>query len=227
MRPDSNKKLLELLSVEICIQVGFEKATEHSISLITDVFIFYLESLIKKIIPLKDINPEIASKFLIEDTYDHEQYQIKELTTFLLQQIAIKSQLIEKYDLDCSESLLHSLRILPAGVSLKSVFKNTKTMTLEEKKSMEVYQEIQMDKFMIDFIEKCSKEPNKRQIETYCFDCLPLVENVNKDDKEKETFLIDSLKPKSSIMGYNDEILAEQELFIEDFNESSKYVIFH
>lgn len=229
MKPDSNKKILQLLSAEILLQIGFEKSTEHSLHIMTDVFVYYFESLIRKCIPFNGIEPDILLQYLIEDTYMTELYQKKELYSFLDQQISIKAQLKDKFDIECDESLLHSLRILPKGVSLKSAFKNTKTMTVEEKKSMEIYPEIQIDDFMADFIEKSSSQPSRSLPEIFKFSGLKAIEEIKPveiDDVNLEVnFEIRSLEPRKTIFGVYDEILAEQDFFMEDFQETQRYKI--
>lgn len=227
MKPDSNKKIIQLLSVEILQQIGFEKSTEQALNIITDIFTYFFESLIEKCCPFAGCDPSVVIRFLVDDTYSTEQYQIKELLNFIDQQILIKNQLKEKYDIDCDESILHSLRILPKGVSLKSAFKNTKTMTLEEKKSLEIYHEIHLDDFMVEFIEKSGDVPSKRTVESYSFDCSNILEKINtsESNSQKIGFETSSLAPKGRIFGYFDDVLAEQELFIEDFNGIEKHRI--
>ncbi|ELA42236.1 uncharacterized protein VICG_00635 [Vittaforma corneae ATCC 50505] len=147
MKTDINKKLLKLVSTEVLLQLGFERSTEQALNIITEIFSFYLESLIKKAISVQksdgkdDSNEGSANtshldcRYLIEDTYHEEQYQIKELVKFMEQQIALKTQLTNRHDVECEESLFHALRLLPKGASLRSVFKNTRGATLEEKKT--------------------------------------------------------------------------------------------
>lgn len=227
MKSDVNKKIFRLLSTEVLLQVGFERSTEHAMNILAEIFVFYLESLTRKVHPFSACGPEVANKFLIEDTYFSEKCQVRELQSFLEQQVFMKKQLKDKLDVECDESLLHSLRILPKGVSLKSAFRNTKTMTLEEKKSMEVHQEVQLDDFMSEFIEKSGLEGNRRAVEVYAFNCSKVVEGINeKGIREcKVTFEEASTAPKDCIFGYCDSVLAEQELMIEDFNGAEKYRI--
>lgn len=222
MKTDVNKKLLKLVSTEILLQIGFEKSTEQSLNILTDIASFYLETLIKRVIPIYNKEDKRTSKYLIEQTYEEEQYQIKELSKFLEQQIAIKTQLEEKHEIECEDSLFHSLKLLPKGITLKSVFKNTKALTLEEKKNREIVEDILVDEFMSDFIEKCSKEGGERKVEDYSLDCSKIIE------KESGEGLVPfermNTKGKENIFGIKDGILAVQELFIEDFYGTETFI---
>lgn len=232
MKTDVNKRLLKLVSTETLLQLGFERATEHALNIITDVFAFYLESLVRKAAVLQlpqgqstggEDEEHSICKYIIEDTYEEEQYQTKELMKFMEQQAGLKAQLADKHDINCDESLFHALRLLPKGVTLRSVFKNTKTSTLEEKKSAEITEDILVDEFMEGFIQKCSCEGGARPVVTYSFDCLKIVDNpvgnalVPFDRMTK--------KPNEWICGYRDQILAAQEFFIEDFYGTEKYQV--
>lgn len=227
MKSDINKKIFRLLSTEVLLQVGFERSTEHAMNILAEILAFYLESLAKKVVPFSECSPEVANKFLVEDTYFSEQYQIRELHSFLEQQIFIKKQLKDKFDVECDESLLHSLRVLPKGVSLKSAFRNAKAMTLEEKKSMDVHQDVQLDEFMSEFVEKSGLEASRRVAGVYAFNCSKVIEGINEQGVRERKATIEDLgvAPKNRIFGYHDSVLAEQELMIEDFNGTEKYKV--
>lgn len=196
-------------------------------NVLAEILAFYMEMLVKRTLPFSACHPEIANKFLMEDAYFSEKYQAKELHSFLDQQIFIKKQLKDKFDLECDESLLHSLRILPKGVSLKSAFRSTKATTLEEKKGMEIHQEIETDEFMSEFLEKSSSEASRRVVGVYAFNCSKVIEEINEKGigECKITFQETDTSPKKLIFGYCDSVLAEQELTMEDFNGIEKYKI--
>lgn len=224
MKVDVNKKLLKLVCTEVLLQLGFERSVEQALNVLTEVFNFYFEFLIRKVVPLlgSDDNT-VLCKFLIENTYDDEQYQIRELFKFMEQQISLKALLIDKHNLECDESLFYSLKLLPKGVSLRSVFRNAKTTTLEEKKSINITEDITVDEFMNKFVESCSSESSRRVLGTYEFDCSTIVEDANGNGLVP--FERINLKHKDSICGYRDQYLAEQELFIEDFYGTERYEV--
>lgn len=219
MKTNSNKKVLEILVAEILLQTGFEKCTDHSIDLLTEISIFYIESLIKNTKPFMNADPLIICKFLIENAYTDEEYQIKELLHFLDQQ---KNLVGERNEADAPESLLHALNCLPNIKSIAGNVKSNKIMGLEEKRTAEVFHEVKMDDFMMKFIEKCSKAPANRVVESFGFDCLKIIKNTN--DQKITDFKIDNISySKSNIFGYKDEIIAEQELFVEDFKGNNLF----
>lgn len=223
MKTDSNKRLLKLVSAEALIQTGFENSTEQALNTISDVLNLYIETLVKKIIPLQECkDPYFLSKILIEETYANEQYQIKEMTGFLNQQIALKHQLKEQYEVEGEESLLHLLKVLPKETSLKSVFRSSKTLTVEEKKSIEIKEEIEIDEFMTDFIEKSSSEPSRKVVGVYLFDCSKIVEDMAEGMVALGRI---SNKPKEQMFEYKDFHIAEQELLVEDFIGNEKFTI--
>lgn len=223
MKTDSNKRLLKLVAVESLIQNGFENTTEQALNTVSDLLGLYIETLCQKIIPLQDCeDPFFLSKILIEDTYDDEQYQIKEILGFLEQQIALKNQLLQQYDVEVEDSLLHFLKVLPRDTNFKSVFKNSKSLTIEEKKSVEIKDDIELDDFMASFIEKSSSEQSHRVVGSYLFDCTNIVEGMGSGE-----VIISKLnsKPKDQIFEYRDIYLAEQEFLIEDFKGNEKYTL--
>lgn len=236
MKTDVNKKLLKLISAEVLLQTGFEKSTEQALNILTEAFSYFIERTIMNIRPiqngrdldspdetLKDESHGIC-RFLLEDTYRDEQYQIKECLKFLEQQILLKMQLAGKHNIECEESLLHSLKLLPKGITLRSVCKNTRTATLEEKKSAEITEDIQVDEYMNEFINKSSSEASRRVVEGYSFDCSKIVDYV--DGNGLVPFERISSAPKDQICDFRDFFLAEQELFIEDFKNTMKYRVF-
>lgn len=216
MRIELNKSILQLLVAEVLLQTGFEKTTEHSLNVLTEISIFYLENLIKKIQPIKDLHSDFLIKELLT-VYSDEKYQFKELLSFFMQQ----KNLIGEKDKE-TESLLHLLKCLPNSIDSQGVIKSNKTLSLEEKR-IEVH-EVKMDDFMSKFIEKCSKEPKNRTVENYKFDCLKILQNIN--ENEIVNYKIDNISYKENIVGYKDDILAEQELFLEDYKNTniSEYV---
>ena len=223
MKTDSNKKLLKLVTVESLIQNGFENTTEQALNTVSDILGFYIETICKKLIPLQECpDSYFLCKIFLEDVYDDEQYQIKEILGFLNQQIALKEQLLQQHDVEMEESLLHLLKVLPRDSSLKSVYRNSKTLTIEEKKSIEIKEDIEVDQFMANFIEKSSSEQNRRVVGSYLFDCTKIVEGMGEGNIEIGKL---SSKPKDQIFDYKDIYLAEQELLIEDFFGNEKYTI--
>ena len=139
MKTDSNKRLLKLVAVESLIQNGFENTTEQALNTVSDILGLYIETLCKKLIYLQECeDPFYLSRILIEDIYEDEKYQIKELCGFLDQQISLKYQLLQQYDVDVEDSLLHFLKVLPRDTTLKSVYRNSKTFATEEKKNIEI-----------------------------------------------------------------------------------------
>ncbi|KAM0681329.1 hypothetical protein GINT2_000529 [Glugoides intestinalis] len=224
MKVDVNKKLLKLVCTEVLLQLGFERSVEQALNVLTEIFSFYLEFLIQKVVPLLGCEDStLLCKFLIENTYEDEQYQIRELFKFMEHQISLKALLVDKHNVDCDESLFYSLKLLPKGVSFRSVFRNTKTTTLEEKKSINITEDIAVDEFMNKFVDSCSSENSKRVLGTYAFDCSKIFEDINGNGLVP--FERINLKPKDSICGYRDQYLAEQELFIEDFCGTERYEV--
>lgn len=236
MKTDVNKKLLKLISTEVLLQAGFEKSTEQALNILTEMFSHFIERIIMNIRPIQngrelDKQEETLRneahgicKFLLEDIYRDEQYQIKECMKFLEQQILLKMQLTGKHNIECEESLLHSLKLLPKGITLRSISKNTRTTTLEEKKSVEITEDIQIDEYMNEFIGKSSLEASRRVVEGYSFDCSKIVEHTSGNGLVP--FERVSCLPNNQICDFRDFFLAEQELFTEDFDNTFKYTIF-
>lgn len=236
MKTDVNKKLLKLISAEVLMQIGFERSTEQSLGILTEVFSHFIERIIMNIRPIQngrelDGQEEMEKnethaicRFLMEDTYRDEQYQIKECMKFLEQQILLKMQLAGKHNIECEESLLHSLKLLPKGVTLRSVSKNTRTATLEEKKSAEITEDVQIDEYMNEFIGRSASEASRRVVEGYSFDCSKIVDYI--DGNGLVPFERIACVPRDQICDFRDFFLAEQELFTEDFSGTHKYRIY-
>lgn len=218
MANHSNKKILEILVAEVLLQAGFERASGHCISTLTEILIHYIETLIKLSIPFKDVSPKIISKFLAKIMYYEEQYQQRELFEFLEQQKFLIKQIIDKTEKGDQDSLLHILRILPKGTISRGSFKNSKTLNFEDKKNFEVHQEIQLDDFMVEFIEKSASKPSQKRLNSFKFDCTHIIKEIIPEGY-KEINIENISENKLNFFGTRDEILANQELFIEDFSE--------
>ena len=223
MKSNINKRILRLASTEILIQLGFEKSTEQSLNIINEVFTYYMEALIKRMIPFEKANYDSIIKMLIDEFYGEEQFQISELSQFLELQNQIKKQLKEKSEFPEDTSLLHSLKVLPRGVNFKSTFKNTKNMAIEEKNSNEVFAEVVVDDFLNNFIEESSKENGKKIIQ----------ETISENSKNLEKIVLETKfgdrncgHAKELNIKPQEDIIKEQEFFIEDFGEIEKYKTF-
>jgi len=217
MKTSVDRRLLKLVATETLLQLGFERATEHALNILTEVFSFHLESLIKRAALFQREGGEGICRYMIEDAYWDEQYQIRELMKFMEQQM---SQLGDRQ----GESPFHALKLLPKGVTLRSVCRSTGTPTLEEKKSTEIVEdtvEVQIDRFMEDFIERCTTERGVRHVVGYSFDCSVMVESTSCNGLVP--YECTNSRPRETLCGVRDPMLAEQELFTEDFVE--KYQI--
>jgi Histone-fold protein len=241
MKSNINRKILRLVSTEVLLQIGFEKTTEQSLNIITEVFAYYMESLIKKAAVLQGCDGRNLCKILIADTYRSEQYQLGELSQFLDQQNLIKRQLREKAEgEEDSCSLLHSLKVLPQGMSLKSTFKNTKSTTIEEKSNREIFIEIKLDDFLNQFIEESYKSENRRQLVKKINGSKILDKIVLDHKKEPEVRLDNKLEDRKAArtsevkeeigkkmrVNYKEDIIMEQQYFVEDFSGIERYKTF-
>lgn len=186
MKSNINAKILKLAIVEILGQSGFDKSAEQSLNVLTDVMKYYIERLTLKIKKVQDrgVVSEQVIKFIISDYYDECRYQIQELYSFLRYQVNIKNYLSEKYDVGCEESLLHTLRVLPKNVQLRSILRSSKTVgNLNEVQDSSDDNSIVYDDFMANFVKDCISEQSRRVVGEYKFQLMDLI--VGETDNNK------------------------------------------
>lgn len=221
MKSNMNKKLLRLVATEVFLQFGFERATEQSLNIGTDLLAHYIEALVKCTIPFQDCDWRSTAEALLDGFYGTERYQINELHQFVDQQYMIKKQIKEKMDGDAPSSLLHALKILPQELSVKNTQRYTKNTTIEEKSSQKVHEEVEVDDFLNQFIEACGTEKGVRGAEEYQYDTTVILEEVaDCFDKNRFLNLVDNASDTQV------DVLALQEHFMEDFSGKERYRVF-
>lgn len=199
MRYNIYSRLIKLAITEILIQTGFECCSEMSLNITADIYIYYMECLIRKLSVLKDVDPNIQMKYVLKDLFNEEEYQFQEFIQFLDQQQMIKRYIKEKSDKDPDNNLLSMLKVLPKNINLKTSFKNSKNLTLEEKFTQHSNSELEMDKYLNEFIEKCS-QIKADNVEYKVLDSIPHpvveikenIESLNPDCRiveEEEAFI--------------------------------------
>ncbi|KAL6121014.1 hypothetical protein NUSPORA_02143 [Nucleospora cyclopteri] len=234
MKVELNRKILRVAVVEILMQLGFEKCTEQSLNIVTEVFSYYLEALIKSIAfaNAHTIEKSEENKFesrkkdillykLLTDFYINSEYQYDELLCFASQQISIVDKIIENKSCtsDC-ENMLSLLKFLPRNQSLKRLYKNTKNAIFEakeEKEEKEEVGEVELDAFLKQFIDKCEmKFAGMTEIEPkeYVYD---LGKALDSTEKEMDFEIFDTK--------YNSKAKEDQKSFFDDFYKPKKILI--
>lgn len=217
MKTTADRKLLKLVVTETLLQLGFERATDYALNILTEVFSFHMESFVKRAAVFQTEHNEEVCRYLIEDAYWEEQYQVKELIRFMEQQISLLGE-------RQGESPFHALKLIPKGVtSLRSVYKNSGTSALEERKSKEVTEDIHVDEYMEHFIDEGSAEEGTRQASDYSFDCSIIATDTKCNGLVPYERV--NTKPKEWLCGVRDYVLADQDYFIDDFVGTEKYKI--
>lgn len=181
-------RIIKLAIAEIMIQIGFENASEQSLNACTELFTFFMESMIGRLIPFKNVSSDTQLKRILADFISEEEYQFPELLQFIEQQAVAKRHIKEKTESEGETNLLSMLRILPKDVNLKSGFRNTKNLALEQKHAPAVYEEVPIDSYLNIFIEHCqSLAALKNTVETS--EKIPNpIENVCENTEEFKFF---------------------------------------
>lgn len=178
MKKAINFKIAKLAVIEILLQVGFERASEDSLNILTDVFCHFLEQKFRRIKEIKEHRYGIHKlplpfhvMCLGINTYS---YKFKEIISFLEYQIFLKDYIKEKYKIE-EDSLLQCLRVLPQKLNFKTIKKDFFLVNQEVKIDHFEKEEIEIDKHILEFIDdnlKKSKEENEEF-------SLETVENVD------------------------------------------------
>jgi hypothetical protein len=178
MKSNINVKILRLAVVEILSQCGFERTTEQTLNVLVDVLNYYIEQLAIRMggKQSRGISPEHIYRAVIDEMYGKCTYQIPELLAFLKYQINLKNYLLEKYDIGCEESLLHTIRVLPKNVQLRGVLRSSKAVgNVNEMQEESMHGSIKIDKFMEDFISSSLSEQSRREVGMYSHQVMDLV----------------------------------------------------
>lgn len=214
MKSNMYKKMLRLVATEVFLQLGFERATEQSLNIGTDLLSYYLEALVKRMVPFRGAGTRTIVDMLVSDFYRNRQYEKEELLQFLEQQALVRRQSKEKTEGDPLQ--LNVLKTLPQEVSFRNTFQNINMLAIEEKNRPKVTEEIIIDDFLAGFVEKCSAETVHRAVVDFSFDTSNILEEVysGAQPKDEGPFCVQP------------DILAIQEFFLEDFSEKEKYKTF-
>lgn len=230
MKSSIYKRMLRLVSAEVFLQLGFERASEQAINLSSDLLEFYIEALVKRMVPLQACDGGAVVGHLVHGCYRTEEYQKDELMQFLDQQNLIKKQLKERSEGE--SSLLHVLKVLPQEINFKSTHRNSRNLTIEERSSgpSKVAAEVFVDDCLNAFIGECSGEPSRRAVQEYAFEISRLLVEDTKgaagDGGTGGAGADEALKGVCVPACREGDILHEQELFLEDLSGSGRFEIF-
>lgn len=116
---------------------------------------------------------------------------------------------------------MNMLQIFPAGVKIKNPAKPIENMIIEEKSLTKMYENIDMDPFLEDYVKKCQKTAQ-----------LPVFEEVNYDVSELCAANLENATrelPKYCPECRNKQRIesgSDMKSFSEDFNKNIRYGIF-
>ncbi|EQB61326.1 transcription initiation factor brf1 subunit-like protein [Vairimorpha apis BRL 01] len=169
MKSNLNTKILKLSIAEICIQLGFDKITEQSMNLLSDVLRYYIIQIWLKLGRYEQTNfYDIIIKNIFNDMLIAESYQEKELNIFTKAQNSVKKYYNENSN---NKSLLHLLKILPnnqkffnSNQNNNETHKNNfKQLSIEKNTKPQFFNEFrEKDDILINFVEKCKTEFQKK-----------------------------------------------------------------
>lgn len=219
MRSDTNRRIMNFAVIEILLQIGFENVTEQSLAILTDIFVFYAESLIRRILPLGSAPSSHIIRRLLEEVYSEDQYECAELRQFADQQTLSKQHIKDDEDKNAPESLLHALRILPKGAALTSKFKNTKNVLLVEgKECAQISDVVETDEFFKHFVAGAAQQPSQRVVEEYEDCILQTMATLREKPEGKET----------QVQGFNTDcyLLADNEISLRKLPTNQRYYVF-
>lgn len=159
MRNDLHKRLLRFMAVEVLLQAGFERSSGQALAICTDLLVKFLESLLLRYSAIQEVPPVLAVRHLLATFYGESSYQYAELHQFTIQQVAIQRQLRDKDSASENGSLLHLLRILPPGTSLRCAARANKQIIIEEERdALQIADEIDVDDFFKEFVATASAD---------------------------------------------------------------------
>ncbi|ORD94874.1 Y551 [Enterospora canceri] len=244
MKTELNKKILRIAVVEILLQTGFEKCTEESLNVLSEVFSYYIEQVIAEIlIPQTEVDESpgpkklkkeetfCPAKLLLTRFYHNSQYNYQEMLQFLNQQIGIVRMLRDtpktKTNHTEPNNMLSILKFLPKNQSLKNLSKAARRIEVEEKKESEEEDEAEMDtfldNFLNDFIEKCvikyQNHPEKVPVE-YEYD---LGQAICENNENGETENGVGFEQIETVMNTTEN--EEQQTFFNEFGRPKKRMI--
>ncbi|WUR03488.1 uncharacterized protein VNE69_05080 [Vairimorpha necatrix] len=222
MKSNLNFHILKLCVSEICLQIGFDRISEQSLNLISDVLKYYIIQISLKL--NKSIGSEIFSepttKFLIESFFSENSLQEKELISFLKAQNTLKKNL---NDIGNNKSLLHCLRILPNDQNFTGIARNNLN-DLDYKPKIKinyVNDKIEKDEEMKKFIKNCEIIFLKKKVEKIDIN----LNNVLEEQKRKR-FMFEN--EKETIFKISDfyEIWNDIQDVLVDYKYNNKHKIF-
>ncbi|KAK6089845.1 hypothetical protein P3W45_001193 [Vairimorpha bombi] len=172
MKSNLNIKILKLCISEICIQVGFERISEQSLNILSDVLKHYISQISLKLNKAVGSNVcfENSSRFCINNFLISDSFREREISSFLKSQIALRKYL---GDQGTGKSLLHSLKILPNDQIFTGITRNNSNEIDPEPnlKTSFVTETIDKDEEFKKFLKHCNPESfRKRRIAESEFD---------------------------------------------------------
>lgn len=227
MKSDLYKKILRLSIVEILLQLGFEKCSEESLNIFTEILEYYIEKITDIIYKFREhsttydidtLNEINIITLILDNAYANHQYNYNELLQFMSQQINMVSNITTDTN---GKSMLNLLKFLPKNQSLHRLYKVNKSKPIgdnNEIKESGVVGEVELDCFLKNFIKNCEiKYKNTKEIvghdyyynlgkstttENCEFEQVETILNT-KEDEEQKSFFNDLISAKKIVVKKN------------------------
>lgn len=212
MKSKIHKRLLSLAVVEILHQIGYERVTEQSLFLLTDLLAHYIESLCRAALPFQGSSSAAAIEYMVSTFYADEEYQQDELLRFAEQQSQLCALIKDQV---ASPSILHMTKVLPQEIAPRSTApKTVSSLNMEEKGSPVIpVAEATVDDFLLGFIEHCQSEPSARTVGEYSYDVSQLLDRQEPSAERRVSDTIVS------------EILSEERHFSSQLSDTAIFTV--
>lgn len=165
MRQQVYFKISKLAVTEILLQSGFEKSSDDALNILTDIFCYYVVRKFSKVREMQCLRfgiHKIPLSFLVyAKSLEPYSYRHEEVKAFLSYQGFLSLYLKEKFKVEGS-SMLQMLRVLPQRKIVLEVFNRKYRTNLNEIKSDTTEtKDVDIDDFMMSFLERSMQEGGK------------------------------------------------------------------
>lgn len=166
-------KIAKLAVAEMLLQAGFERSSDNALSTLADIFCYSMERGFQRARDMQNLRFGIykipLSLYIHTKSFNLKSYRQREIRAFMCYQASLTSYLKEKFKTE-GNCLLQMLKVLPQrNIKLEARSKQYQTSIREIKSDVTESREMEVDDFMIAFLEKVSRmdAKGKRQRERY------------------------------------------------------------
>lgn len=163
-------KIAKLAVAEVLLQTGFERSSDDALSTLADIFCYSMERGFRKVRDMQSLRFGIyripLSLYIYAKSFNLRSYRQREIGAFMCYQASLSSHLKEKFKAE-GDCLLQMLKVLPQrSIKLEVQSKQYHAGIREMKSDVTESREMEVDDFMMGFLEKVSRTDSR--LESQC-----------------------------------------------------------